>query len=396
MTSQSKSNFKFRNLLILTPIYPNEENTYISGMFVKKQLDYLKFYFENIYVIAPVLGCFKKLPSDKFCTDYKYDNVKVYFPRCFYIPIFYFSKFLIDNRLHVVKDLIEKEELEFDIIHSHFTWPSGHIGVKLKEIYNVPVMITIHENGEWFDKEVNMNYSLINYSWKNADALIRVNNKDVPTLKHYNQNVFSIPNGFSECLKNLDSNSCREQLNLPQDKKIIFSLGALIGRKGFNYLIDSMKIISEKRDDCICYIGGSGSLKNKLESQISNLNLEKYVKLIGFIPDEKLPLWINACDLFVLPSLSEGNPTVMFECLGCGKPFIGTNVGGVPEIINSEDYGLLCDPEKPKELAKNILSALGRNWDSNLIKEYSAQFSWENVSDQILKMYYQVLAKKCA
>jgi teichuronic acid biosynthesis glycosyltransferase TuaC len=392
MTGRSNGTFKFKNLLILTPTYPNEDDTDIRGIFIKKQLDCLKLYFENVYVIAPIFNCFKKSLSDKRCTDYEYDNVKVYYPKCFYVPIFYFSKFLIDNRLYVVKNLIEKESLEFDLIHSHFTWPSGHIGVKLKEIYSVPVVITIHENGEWFDKEVNMNHSLINHSWKMADALIRVNNKDVPTLKRYNQNVFSIPNGFGEEFKVLDSNFCKKQLNLPKDKKIIFSLGALIDRKGFNYLIDSMKIIIENRNDCVCYIGGSGKLKDKLQSQINDLELEKYVKLIGFIPDEMIPLWMNACDFFVLPSLNEGNPTVMFECLGCGKPFVGTKVGGVPEIINSEDYGLLCNPAKPKDLAMNILSALYRDWDSNLIKKYSAQFSWDKISNQTLQIYSQVLA----
>lgn len=76
---------------------------------------------------------------------------------------------------------------------------------------------------------------------------------------------------------------------------------------------------------------------------------------------------MNACDVFILPSLSEGNPTVMFECLGCGKPFVGTKVGGIPEIINSEDYSLLCEPANPKELAEKILIALDKGWDNEKI-----------------------------
>jgi len=78
-------------------------------------------------------------------------------------------------------------------------------------------------------------------------------------------------------------------------------------------------------------------------------------------------LWINAADIFVLPSLGEGNPTIMFECLGCGKPFVGTTVGGVPEVITSDDYGLLVEPADPKDLARKILMALGREWDREAI-----------------------------
>lgn len=84
---------------------------------------------------------------------------------------------------------------------------------------------------------------------------------------------------------------------------------------------------------------------------------------------------MNACDLFVLPSLSEGNPTVMFECLGCGKPFIGTKVGGIPEIIVSDDYGLLCEPANSEDLAEKILIALDKEWDEEKIRNYAKQFT---------------------
>lgn len=387
MTSQLEGIFKLKNLLILAPSYPNEDDTYIRGIFIKRQLDYLKTYFENVYVIAPVFNCFKKCLCDKLCTDYEYDNVKVYYPRCFYVPIFYFSKFLIDDRLHVVRRLIEREGLEFDLIHAHFTWPSGHIGVKLRETYNKPVVVTIHENGEWFDKEIHMNHSLLNNSWKEADALIRVNNKDVPILKRFNQHVFWIPNGFSEEFKLLDSSFCKEQLNLSQDKKIIFSLGALIERKGFNYLIDSMKIITESTTDCVCYIGGSGKLKDKLQSQINDLKLEKYVKLIDFVPDKMLPLWMNACDIFVLPSLRESFGIVQIEALGCGKPIVATRNGGSEEIITSEDYGLLCEPADPKDMANKILVALRKEWDNTKIKMYAQKFRWEEVLKDVIQIY---------
>lgn len=391
MTSRSKSTFKSKNLLILASSYPNEDNSFIGGIFIKRQLDYLKSDFKNIYVIAPVLNCFKKCTKDKLCTDYEYDNIKVYFPRCFYVPIFYFSPFPIDNRLYVVKSLIKNERLKFDLIHSHFTWPSGYIGVKLKEIYNVPVIITIHENGEWFDKEVNMNHSLLNYSWKMADDIIRVNSKDVPTLKSFNQNVFSIPNGFSKDFKQLDPSFCKEQLNIPQDKKILFSLGTLIKRKGFNYLIESMEIVTNNRNDCVCFIGGSGKLQNKLQSQINDLKLEKYVKLIGFIPDEMLPLWMNACDVFVLPSLRESFGVVQIEAMGCGKPVVATYNGGSEEIIVSDDYGLLTEPGNSEELAKIILFALDREWNYEKIIDYSTQFTWGNIANKLINVYDSAL-----
>ena len=97
-----------------------------------------------------------------------------------------------------------------------------------------------------------------------------------------------------------------------------------------------------------------------------------------------------AISLFSL-SLNEGNPTVMFEALGCGKPFIGTRVGGVPEVIVSDVYGLLVNPADPADLAGKILTALDRTWDQEAIVQYADRFTWNEISKEILKVYRSVL-----
>lgn len=389
MRNANFKQFLDKNLLVLSPAFSNKDNSYIGDGFVKNQLAELKQYFNEISVISPVPFSFNQLAKDKHCINYEYDNVKVYYPRSFYIPILYFKSILIDNRLRVIKNLVKQERLCFDLIHAHFTWPSAYIAVALKEIYNKPVVVTIHENEARFYKEINMDYQPLTHSLKKADALIRVNKKDLPLLKEFNENVFSIPNGYPSKFKSLDQAFCRGKLGLPADKKIIFSLGLLIERKGFKYLIEALKLLGSS--DILCFIGGRGSQK-KLQSQISNHHLEEQVFLIGFIPDELLPIWMNACDLFVLPSLSEGNPTVMFEALGCGVPFVGSDVGGVSEIIISEDYGYLTEPKNSKNLAEKIELALAKQWDKEKIQSYAEQFTWENIGKEILNVYCNVRA----
>ncbi len=386
MASEDKR-FVDKTLLIITSIYPNQDETFCIGTFVKNQVAELKLYFKKVIVIAPVLRSFGYLKRDKLCKDYTYDNVEVYYPRCTYISIFRLSKILIDNRLQAVERIIEEHYLEFDFIHAHFTWPSGYISVRLKEKYGKPVIITIHENGDWFDQEIRMNHPLINTAWSGADALIRVNQKDVPILQRYNKCTYDIPNGFSPTFRYIGMAVARKRLDLPEDAKIIFTLGNLIKRKGFNYLIDAMVQVCGQRDDVLCFIGGAGLKKGSLQGQIDRLHLEKRVRLLGSVPQNQLTLWMNACDLFALPSLNEGNPTVMFEALGCGKPFVGTKVGGVPEIIKSNDYGLLVEPADPEDLAEKILIALDREWDHEAILRYAEQFTWENIAQQIIEVY---------
>ncbi len=383
--------YKNKTLLIITPIYPNKDSSIYSGIFVKNQVNVLKFFFKKIIVIAPTFYLVKTHIGKKSIENYAYENVEVYFPRCIYVPIFWLSKILIDNRFQAVERTIKKHHLNFNLIHAHFTWPSGYIGMKLKEKYREPVIVTVHENGEWFNQEIEMNNPLINATWSQADAIIRVNKKDIPILQQYNNQVYFIPNGFSQIFQPVDNSMARIKLSLPQRKKIIFSLGNLIKRKGFNYLIDAMHFVCDERDNILCYIGGAGSEKRNLQKQVNRLHLEDKIKLLGAVPTECLPLWMNAADLFVLPSLNEGNPTVMFEALGCGVPFIGTKVGGVPEIITSDEYGLLVEPANAKDLAEKILIALDREWNREAIHAYAQQYTWDIITKQIEKIYREVM-----
>jgi len=82
---------------------------------------------------------------------------------------------------------------------------------------------------------------------------------------------------------------------------------------------------------------------------------------------------------------------VMFEALGCGLPFIGTNVGGVSEIITSEEYGLLYnDPEDYHILTELINRGLNKKWNNEKITNYSKEFTWKKISKRIINIYNDI------
>ncbi len=385
---------KFKNLLVITTNFPDEFNRRINDIFVKEQVNYLKNHFENVYVIAPRSIWTEYLLKEHF-ENYSYDKVHVYYPLCINFPAPYVPKhlkrFWIFFEKKQIEKLIKSENIDFDLIHAHYTWHPGAVAVELKKDFNVPVVITEHTHISLY-KAIKRKDPYYFKAWKESDAIIRVNKKDVPLFKKYNKNTVNIPNGFDEKkFYRMDKDKCREKLNLPQDRKIILTIGNLAEVKGHKYSIEAMEKIIKRRKDVLYLIGGSGPLKEKLQNKIDESNLQEYIKLIGFVPDKLLNYYLNACDLFVLPSLSEGNPTVMFECLGCGKPFIGTKVGGIPEIIVSDDYGLLCEPANPKELAEKILVALNKNWDEEYILNYAKQFTWEKIAKEIIRVYKDVM-----
>jgi len=371
--------------------------------FQKDQIECLSSYLDFVYVLVrcnPIaeISSYIPIPAlDPFKLDSKIDiagkpaNLEVYPTPILYAPFDSQYKKLGEKHFRAVEKAINKNNIKFDLVHSHFIWSSGYVGAKLKEKYGVPFIVTAHgydiydlpfRDEEWKEK--------IEYVLNAADCIITVSNSNLECIEKLNVEtpVKVLPNGFrNDLFYPRDSNECKKALNLPFGKKIILTVGNLFEVKGHKYLIEAMQKVVKYRTDVLCIIVGSGKLKGKLERQIRKAALEDHVKLVGGRPHDEIPIWMNACDLFVLPSLSEGNPTVMFECLGCGKPFVGTKVGGEPEIITSEDYGLLCEPANSDELAEKILIALDKEWDCDKIGEYAEQFTWENIAEEILKVY---------
>ena len=160
--------------------------------------------------------------------------------------------------------------------------------------------------------------------------------------------------------------------------------------KGHKYLIEAIESVIRRRKDVLCLIVGNGELKNELEKQIKWLELNEYVKLVGTKPHDKIPFWMNACDVFVLPSLRESFGIVQIEAMACGKPVVATYNGGSEEIVTSEDCGFLVEPANPKELAEKILIALDKEWDNEKIRKHAEMFRWIDIAKEIIMVYIKL------
>lgn len=294
-----------------------------------------------------------------------------------------------------------RNQNNYDIIHIQASgglagFLNAITGVITARLLGKPLIITFHHSNT--EKFLYKYKFLIGIVIKNSSQLIVVSNrqKDIFYKCYLNiKNIRVIPNGY-DSLKYLPQNidQAREKLNIPKSVPIIVNIANLEEYKGQKYLIESMKTVLAARQDVMLYIVGHGSMRDNLQSLINKYGLQKSVILAGGNkPPDEIPLWLNACDVFVLPSLSEGNPTVMFEALGCGRPFVGTRVGGVPEVIVDDRLGILVEPGDPEALAQAILQALEREWDHEYIREYAQQFTWENIARQVMEVYEEVLRR---
>lgn len=121
----------------------------------------------------------------------------------------------------------------------------------------------------------------------------------------------------------------------------IISVGRLVEQKGYERAIDVLYKLKTEGYKFRWYIIGDGILRDKLRKKINDLDLEEEIKLLG-IKENPYP-YIKQSDLFLLPSLYEGFPTVTIEAEILGKFIVATDVCGIREQINSDDIGLIVE-----------------------------------------------------
>jgi len=117
------------------------------------------------------------------------------------------------------------------------------------------------------------------------------------------------------------------------------------------------------------------------------------VQFVGAKPNEELVYWYNAADVFCLSSDSEGWPNVLFESLACGTPVVASNVGGVSEVIPSDDYGVLINGDERDLWCRGILEALNRDWDRRKLSEYARGNTWDEVGRRVYSEFRSLLQR---
>lgn len=152
-----------------------------------------------------------------------------------------------------------------------------------------------------------------------------------------------------------DTQVHRQKLGLPPESRLLLTVRRLTGRVGLENLIDAMKLVTRTHSNALLLIGGIGYLEKALRERVRVNGLEQQVRLVGFIPEEKLPNYYQAAELFVLPTAElEGFGLATIEALSCGTPVIATPVGANPEVIGPLGSEFLCEDATAEAIAERI------------------------------------------
>jgi len=388
-------------VLVFTSLYPN--NVWPNhGVFVKERMvRFAELNGGDVKVVAPV-PYYPALPFGsrqgfaRVAHREVRDGLEVYHPRFFMTPKVGMASYGLTMFLSVVRTVRRIQRgFDFDLIDAHYVFPDGFAAVLLGRALNKPVVVSARGSDINQFAAFPLIRACLGFTLRRADKAVAVCQAlrdamiglGVPAEK-----VAVIPNGVDvKKFYPLPKDQARNQLGLPAGK-VILSVGGLILRKGFAFLIRALKVLIEEHHENELYlvIVGEGELRNELNALVTALRLEGHVRFAGAVPHQELRVWYSAADLFCLASDREGWPNVILESLACGTPVVATNIWGVPEIIRSEDIGLLTERNEGA-IAQAILRALRVPWQSQSLVRFAHEHTWDRAAGALGQLFESVV-----
>ena len=260
--------------------------------------------------------------------------------------------------------LFRKEK--FDIVHTH-TAKAGVLGRIAAWFAGVPFIVhSPHGHnfygyfGPFISKWVVILERFIAYFTNKVIVFTELERKDLVAFKVTKPEKIVVINSGLE-LENyrevvIDAHGQRDELRTERDKTMVGMIGRLEPVKGPEYLVEAAKLVIERFPKVKFLIVGEGSLRNKLELQCKKMDILDKIVFAGWRED--IPKILSILDILVLPSLNEAVGRILIEAGACGVPVVVTDVGGVPEIVNDNQTGILVPPRDSYSLAQAIILLL--------------------------------------
>lgn len=318
-----------------------------------------------------------------------------------------------------VLDIIKKKRRKYNFIDSHY-WDAGGASQHLAHVLDTPHLHTPHSLGAWkkanmeedfpedaqhfeekynFSERIKHEHSLYNA----ADLIIATTPPQLDWLTDsYDvkpKKIRLIPPGYDDSrffpVGSSTREMARERFGL--EGKVVFALSRLARNKGVDLLMEAFALIAERDPQAKLYMAIGHEERDESEEELyqellkirDENNLADRVEFLGFIPDEDLPDYYRAADVFVLSSRYEPFGMTAVEAMACGTPVVATIHGGLYRVLNYGEHVLFADPFDKQDLAITICKILRyRNVRSRLSERGAASarsmFTWTSVAQQLL------------
>jgi glycosyltransferase involved in cell wall biosynthesis len=357
-----------------TPHYPGAETEEkLDGM----QIHRFRYFFSPMEKLAGSIGILPTLKKNKW-----YYGV---------VPFFLLAQ--------LVSLLLLVRKIRPDIIHAHWVVPQGFIAVLVKMVTGVPVVVTAH-GADVFGLQGLLFKTIKRFTLQRVCSVVAVSSVIASVLTELLPSTSKpvvIPMGVDSEVFHPDKTDRIVRAQYAVKDYLLLYVGRLTEKKGVQYLINAMLPVLRDIPNVKLLIVGGGELDEELTEQVLRLGLEEHVKFAGRCPNAELPAYYASADIFIGPSITtpqgdtEGFGLTFVEAAMSGCLLIGTDTGGIKDIIKDRETGFLVSEKSSTALADAILYAVHHKLEVNALRVKSRAVCIENFDWKVIARKYSNL-----
>jgi len=317
------------------------------------------------------------------------------------------------------EQLIIDQRWKYEFVCSHY-WDAGVAGQQLSDVFRIPHVHVPHSLGLWkkrqmeddfpgnasrFEEQYNFEerIRLEQQLYADSSLVVATTPQQLDLLQEEyevpSDHCCMIPPGYDDTrffpIGDCSRSAVRQQLNL--SGKVVMAIGRLARNKGYDLLIQAFAVVARREPDAVLYLAVGGDVLNEAESGLleelrllaTSLKIQDRVQFGSYIPDEQLPDYYRAADVFVLSSRYEPFGMTAIEAMACGTPTVVTFHGGLQRALTFGRHALIADPFDAEDLGICIVKVLQYPDLRQRMSRMGAHkarslFTWTGIAQQLL------------
>ena len=301
-----------------------------------------------------------------------------------------------------------QEGLHYELIHSHY-WLSGRLGSWVHDRWNIPHIVMFHTLGTVknsagvADREPDLRIATEKKLARTCQRILAPTEREKENLLKYCQpppeKIGVVPCGVNlDLFRPMDKAAARLRLGFDEDESIVLYVGRFEPIKGIDRLLEAMAYLKHHKRLRLVIIGGDGPGTpeyQKLQQLSGKFGIQKSVRFVGRVEQNKLPPYYSAADALVVSSYYESFGLVGLESLACGTPVVATRVGAMEDILEDGKTGHVVADLTPRGLAnsieKIIANPAGPLLSAHAIRASVLKYGWSHVASAVVNEYDTVL-----
>ena len=300
-------------------------------------------------------------------------------------------------------------KLNLDIIHAHQFFLSGQIAWYHSRKLGIPLVFTYHTRYELYthytplpeELAKPLTQALATFYANSCDAVIAPTKSIRDLLLEYKikKPIFVIPAGVdvNRFKKISGKEKIRGKYNISQDKILFLTVSRLGKEKNVSFLLKSFQKINKIEKDTFLMIVGDGPEKENLEKESIKLGLAEKIIFTGRIPNQKMPLYYSAADIFLFSSTSETQGVIFVEAMASGIPTVAIKANGAKDIIIDGETGFLTS-ENYDDFSQAVLKIISNEDSRKKMSERAVKeaqiFSIEKSTSNLLSFYKKTIKQE--